>query len=161
MTLAAATAFQSLASPDQPFRFVYVSGAGATTRPGRFTSLFARVKGDTETALASLRAANPPFHASSLRAAAVDPRDHTAIHPYVPVQPLYLRALLPVLRPFILALYPSFHSPTEEMGHFLAGLAMGRYDDALRRPAKDIERIGEFPIIENSAYRRLVQPTPN
>ena len=49
--LAAARAFTALPESGVPFKFVYVSGEGATTSPGIFTPHFGLVKGRVETAL--------------------------------------------------------------------------------------------------------------
>lgn len=152
--LEAAKAFQGLASDEEPFNFVYVSGSGATTEPGWFTGLFARVKGEVEVALAQMRRANPNFHTVSARPAAVDASAHDAIKQYIPTPPLFLRILLPVLGPPIRTFYTGFHSPTEPLGRVLTELAMGRYKDRLVA-GKDVQKIGEFPILENTALRRL------
>ncbi|RHZ45582.1 putative nucleoside-diphosphate-sugar epimerases [Aspergillus thermomutatus] len=151
--LEAAKAFQSLPSPTQSFHFVYVSGAGATTKPGFFASLFARVKGETEVELAQLRRQSPLFRASSVRPAFVDCAHHGAIKKYLPPRPAYetlLRPLGPVMR----GMAPGLCSPTEHLGRFLTEMAMGRYEDRLVG-GKDVQMVGEMPILENTAFRRL------
>ncbi|KAH8651073.1 nucleoside-diphosphate-sugar epimerase [Xylariales sp. PMI_506] len=156
MALEAASAFQGLGSEEQPFNFVYVSGAGATTTPGRFSQIFARVKGETELALAAMRNAHPAtFHAVSVRPAGIDPSAHEAIHAYVPRPPLGYRIAAPVLLPALRAFYPQMVSPTEPLGRFFAELAMGRHKDQFAAPAKDVQMVGEFPILENTVFRRL------
>ncbi|KAI1775862.1 putative nucleoside-diphosphate-sugar epimerase [Hypoxylon cercidicola] len=152
--LAASKAFQTLASEQEPFNFVYVSGAGATTEPGRFSAIFARTKGETEVALAEMRKANPIFHASSIRAGFVDSARHDAIKPYIPVPNLMYRALLSILAPPIRCGFQWACSPTDELGRFLAEVAMGRYKSQFTQ-GKDIQMIGKFPILENTAFRRL------
>ncbi|KAL7629838.1 hypothetical protein AAE478_001361 [Parahypoxylon ruwenzoriense] len=151
--LAASKAFQTLASEQEPFNFVYVSGAGATTQPGRFSAIFARTKGETELALAAMRKANPLFHASSVRPAFIDSASHDAIKPYIPVPSLALRASIGLLGPVIRCGVQSSWSPTQDLGRFLAEMAMGRYKDQFN--ANDIQMEGEFPTLENSAFRRL------
>ncbi|KAI1413947.1 putative nucleoside-diphosphate-sugar epimerase [Hypoxylon sp. FL1857] len=151
--LAASKAFQTLPPEQEPFNFVYVSGGGATTQPGRFSAIFARVKGETELALAAMRKANPFFHASSVRPAFIDAAKHDAIKPYIPVQSLPIRATTTVLGPAIRCGAQSYWSPTYELGKFLTEMAMGRYKDQFK--ANDIQMEGEFPILENSAFRRL------
>ncbi|KAI1206035.1 putative nucleoside-diphosphate-sugar epimerase [Annulohypoxylon truncatum] len=151
--LAASKAFQTLASEQEPFNFVYVSGAGATTQPGRFSAIFARVKGETELALAEMRKANPFYHASSVRPAFVDAAKHDAIKPYIPAQPFAIRATGVTLGPAIRCGMPSYWSPTADLGRFLTEIAMGRYKGQFK--ANDIQMEGEFPILENSAFRRL------
>ncbi|KAK8042883.1 nucleoside-diphosphate-sugar epimerase, partial [Apiospora phragmitis] len=152
----AAKAFQDLPpSAAEPFHFVYVSGAGATTDPGRFTSLFGRVKGETELALAALmRKPCDRLRAMSVRPAGVDGGAHAAIRPYLPTPPLALRLMVPVLMPAIRSLAPGFHSPTEPLGRFLVELAMGRHAEQLRVEGNGVQRVGEFPILENSVFRR-------
>ncbi|KAI2633538.1 putative nucleoside-diphosphate-sugar epimerase [Hypomontagnella submonticulosa] len=152
-TLAASEAFQALGSEQEPFNFVYISGEGATTQPGRFSAIFARVKGETELALAEMRKANPSFHASSVRPAFIDSASHDAIKPYIPVPNLLYRTLLPVVGPAIRCGFTGSWSPTQDLGRFLTEMAMGRYKDQL--VAKDIQMVGEFPILANTAFRRL------
>ncbi|KAK7996746.1 hypothetical protein PG989_004786 [Apiospora arundinis] len=145
----AAKAFQDLAPEEEPFHFVYVSGAGATTEPGRFTSLFGRVKGETELALAAMMRnhSQQRFRALSMRPAG----------PYLPTPPLALRVMRPVLLPAIRGLAPAFHSPTEPLGRFLTELAMGRHGEQLRGEGKGLQMVGEFPILENSVFRRIAK----
>ncbi|KAK8010222.1 hypothetical protein PG990_009187 [Apiospora arundinis] len=155
----AAKAFQDLAPEEEPFHFVYVSGAGATTAPGRFTSLFGQVKGETELALAAMMRnhSQQRFRALSMRPAGVDGTGHAAIQPYLPTPPLALRMMRPVLLPAIRGLAPAFHSPTEPLGRFLTELAMGRHGEQLRAEGKGLQMVGEFPILENSVFRRIAK----
>ncbi|ROW12813.1 hypothetical protein VMCG_00789 [Cytospora schulzeri] len=152
--LEAAKAFQGLAPDGEPFNFVYVSGHGATTEPGIFTSLFARVKGEVEARLAEMRRADPGFHALSARPAAVDASAHDAIGPYIPTRPLIVRVMLPVLGPPIRTFCKGLHSPTEHLGRVLTELAMGRYEDRFVA-GRDVQKIGEFSILENPVLRRF------
>ncbi|KAI1738642.1 putative nucleoside-diphosphate-sugar epimerase [Xylaria scruposa] len=151
--LAASQAFQGLANENKPFNFVYVSGRGATTEPGRFTPIFGRVKGETEIALAALRKQNPLMQASSVRPAAVDGTAHEAIKKYLPTAPLVYRMMAPLLLTPIRVGMPGMHSPTLELGRFLTEMAMGKH--LITSPAPDIAMIGEFPLLENPAFRRL------
>lgn len=152
--MAAAKAFQNLASETEPFNFVYVSGAGASTEPGRFAPIFARVKGETELALADLRKQNPHLHALSTRPAFVDPSAHRAIKNYIPAKPAMIGLLELVLaHPIRLALKGQ-HSPTEPLGRVLTELAMGKHKDQLVA-GNGIQKVGNFPILENSVLRRL------
>ncbi|KAI1801802.1 putative nucleoside-diphosphate-sugar epimerase [Daldinia bambusicola] len=152
-TLAASKAFLALSSEEKPFNFVYVSGLGATLQPGRFSPIFARVKGETELALAEMRKTNPPFHASSVRAGFVDSASHDAIKPYLPAKAPVIKATEMLLGLPIRYAAKSLWSPTQDLGRFLTEMATGRYKDQLK--AKDIQMEGEFPILENSAFRRL------
>ncbi|KAI1496049.1 nucleoside-diphosphate-sugar epimerase [Biscogniauxia marginata] len=158
-TLEASKAFQALPAEQEPFNFVYVSGHGATTEPGRFSAIFARTKGETELALADMRKANPLFHASSVRPAAIDAATHEAIKLYVPVQPLPIRVLAAVLMTPVRVAYKSLWSPTQDLGRFLTEMAMGKHQ--IISPTSDIQMIGEFPILENTAFRRLAGLDPN
>lgn len=152
--LAASQAFQELAQ-DEPFNFVYVSGYGATTEPGRFSAIFARVKGETELALAALRKQHPLMHTMTARPAGVDGSDNEATQKYLPTSPLSTRLMGPFLLTPIKYLVPSFHSPTGELGKVLTELALGKHADSLTSSTSDISMIGQFPIIENTALRRL------
>ncbi|KAJ0115616.1 nucleoside-diphosphate-sugar epimerase [Diaporthe amygdali] len=154
-TLRAAEAFQTLGSEEQPFNFVFVSGEGTTHNPGRFTPIFGRVKGETEKALAEMRKANPSFHASSIRPAFVDAAHHDAIKPYIPAQGLARDAMLAVLGPPVRAFLKGSWSPTLPMGRFMTEMAMGKFDTQMRAGGPAIEKIGEFPVLGNSAFRRL------
>ena len=62
MTLEAAPAFGQLNS-DEPdnFRFIFISGEGATSDPDRLTAKFGRVKGQAEAALMEMESKNPQF----------------------------------------------------------------------------------------------------
>ena len=62
--LAAAKAFSTLPPAGKPFKFVYVSGEGATTSPGFLTPFFGRIKGQAESEL--LKLSQAPEH-SNLR----------------------------------------------------------------------------------------------
>ncbi|OIW32670.1 hypothetical protein CONLIGDRAFT_630319 [Coniochaeta ligniaria NRRL 30616] len=156
--LAAAQAFQSLPStPDlkpQPFNFIYVSGAGTTHNPGLFTSLFARVKGETELLLASMRASNPSFHALSVRPAGVDWTAHAAIKPYLSMSWLKTGVFTALLAP-IRVLAPGQISPTEPLGKFLAECAAGKWEGKMTGPGFD--QVGEsgFTVVHNLGFRRL------
>ncbi|KAI1474886.1 putative nucleoside-diphosphate-sugar epimerase [Daldinia eschscholtzii] len=152
-TLAASKAFETLGSDEKPFNFVYVSGMGATTQPGRFSAIFARVKGETELALAEMRKTRPSFHASSVRPGYVDASSHDAIKPYIPAKLPLLKAAEVFMGIPIKYAMKSYWSPTQDLGRFLTEMAMGRYKDQLK--AKDIQMEGDFPILENSAFRRL------
>lgn len=153
-TLEAAKAFSTLATVDEPFNFVYVSGNGATTEPGRFSAIFARVKGETELALAALRKDNPNLYASSVRPAYVDAGDHAAIASYVPQRPFVHRFFEAFVGPPVKFGYRSLHSPTEPLGRFLTEIALGKHRDQFVA-GKGVQMVGSFPILENSVLRQL------
>lgn len=154
-TLRAAKAFQTLSTEAQPLNFVYVSGLGATLQPGRFTPIFARVKGETEIALAEMRKANPAFRSLSIRPAGIDATNHRAIQPYLPTPGLVKRLLLPPTNALIRNFWPSVDSPTEPLGKFMTEMAMGKWD--AKYDGVGIEKLGHLPILENKAFRRLAE----
>jgi hypothetical protein len=92
------------------------------------------------------------MHTSSVRPAGVDASAHEAIKKYLPTPPLVYRMLAPVLAAPMRAMMPSLHSPTQELGQVFTELAMGKHSIT---PGKDIATIGDFPILENPAIRRL------
>lgn len=154
-TLAGAKAFADLAPGDEPFRFIYVSGMGATQAPGIFTASFARVKGETETKLDEMRAANPRFAAESVRPAGVDASDHPAIKPFLPDPGLLYKAMDYTLVPAIKTFMRSLHAPTEPLGKFLAEMAAGKHQAELK--GKDVVTLsGGLRLIENTAIRRIM-----
>ena len=155
-TLRAAEAFTTLGTESQPFNFVYVSGEGSTLTPGRFTPIFGRIKGETEKALADLRTSNPrTFHTSSIRPAFVDAARHDAIKPYIPAAGAAMSAMQAVLGPPIRGFYKAGWSPTLPLGRFMTEAAMGRWDGGMAAGGVGVEKIGEFPILGNVAFRRL------
>ncbi|CAK7237472.1 hypothetical protein SBRCBS47491_009987 [Sporothrix bragantina] len=177
-TMAAAEAFRKIPAEDpsktetEPFRFVYVSGLGAETKPGMMTQRFGKIKGEVEVALAEMTNQTPnpapgsglrPFLGSSVRPAGVDPHGHTALAPYVPDVPqLSLRLTRVFLAPVLRVAYPSMISPTLPLGMFLAGSAMGKYSAQLTNEATkragDVEWYGgnKFAIVNNTAFRRIM-----
>ncbi|KAK4072137.1 hypothetical protein Trihar35433_4201 [Trichoderma harzianum] len=154
-TLAAAKSFSTLTtSPSEPFRFIYVSGEGATQKPGRFSAIFAQVKGETETELGNLTASNPTsIQADSVRPAFVDPREHKAILPYIPDPGALYKVSVAALSPFI-GLMKGMHSPTEHLGDFLTRMAMGKVDSQLEGPGAF--KLGGSWVVENVGFRRIM-----
>lgn len=144
--LEAAKAFSSLRDPAstgtdakandtadaRKFRFIYVSGEGATWTPRAWTAQFGRVKGETERALIQLGHQSPFDKVLSVYAArpgAVD--GHNQPWLWAPIlrekrsgfQRFYLKALMASIR--VGAVGQALHSPTEELGRVLVELAMG------------------------------------
>jgi uncharacterized protein YbjT (DUF2867 family) len=150
-TLEAAQAFSGLSDN---FKFVYVSGEGATTTPGMFTPFFGRVKGDTEAALLDLGQKTPTLRVFSLRPGAVDPYAHPEVLKAVAAKlnsrPLWYRAAAHVFLPAFRATYKDGVSPTKDLGRVLTDLAMGSGEPL---EGKGIE--GEGRIITNAGFRRL------
>ncbi|KAM0664584.1 hypothetical protein ACQRIT_001723 [Beauveria bassiana] len=151
--LAAASVFAGFGAPRRPFRFVYVSGEGATQTPGRFAAAFARVKGETEQGLADLTAGScGTLQADAVRPAFVDAAQHDAIRPYIPDQGLLYRATLAVLGPVVRTALPDSHSPTSMLGSFLTEMAMGAKDASLQ--ANGAFHLGLSWIVPNAAIRK-------
>jgi hypothetical protein len=157
-TPAAAAADNAKAQAKPPFRFVYVSGAGSTFTPGLFTSLFGRVKGETELALAAMVDRDPAaWQAVTVRPAAPDFAAHDAIKPYVPAQGAVRHVADAVLLPIIRTAAKSLWAPTAPLGTFLTEMAMGKWD-AGRLAGPGVEKVGEngFFVVENGAFRRAM-----
>lgn len=133
---------------------MFVSGQGTTTKPGFSTPFFGRIKGETEVALASFRETHPTFHASSSRLGGVDPASHDAIKPYVPALPMWRNAAGLVLLPAMRVALAGMYTPTKPIGEFLVELAQGKRNDDVK--GDGVEWLGKFPIIDNSAIRRIM-----
>ncbi|KAF6232479.1 hypothetical protein HO173_009359 [Letharia columbiana] len=148
--LAAAKAFASLS---ESFNFVYVSGEGATTTPGRFTPFFGRVKGRIEAQLQAL--STEPAYASlkvySLRPAGVDPKFHEEIHGWIPkLKPAGKAVGYPIVFTILRTVNPGFISPTRELGKVLVDLAM---NDG--KPLSGAGVLADGRTISNLGMRRL------
>ncbi|RSL55251.1 hypothetical protein CEP54_009501 [Fusarium duplospermum] len=151
--LAAIKAFSSLTPDDGPFRFIYVSGGGATLNPGLTTPFYGLIKGEVEKALSELR--TPRFHIESVRPAGVDALNHDAIKPHIPDPGAAYHAMDFVLGPLMRTVLHPLHSPTEKLGPFLVGMAMGKYDKQLDAGGKGITDVNGSKILDNWAFRRL------
>jgi hypothetical protein len=150
--LAAARAFATLPASNTGFKFVYVSGEGATTSPGLLTPHFGLIKGRAEAALLSL-SKDPQFHnlrPFSLRPAGIDVTFHPEVHEWMPkkegMEKLVNSTLLPILR----HTWSGMISPTEDLARVLTALASG--DGA---PLEGTGLEGDGRIISNVGMRRL------
>ncbi|CAI7581811.1 unnamed protein product [Penicillium bialowiezense] len=156
-TMAAANAFSTIKPSNPPFRFIHVSGEGATQEPGRFAPIFARVKGETESLLGKLSEENPNFRVDSVRPAFVDPASHNAIKPYLPsggwVEAV-TKVGIALLAPGVRCFYKSMHSPTQHLGPFLTDMAMGRHETKLQGPG--VFKLGGGFVVENVGMRRVL-----
>jgi hypothetical protein len=139
----------------EPFRFIYVSGHGATFSPTYFTFIFGRVKGETEKGLSELR--TPQFHIEPVRPAGVDATNHDAIKPYISNLVMLLNVLNVLMRLLMGTMLNSLHNPTEQLGPFLAGMVMGKYDKQLDAGGEGIANLNGSRILEDLAFRRLYQ----
>jgi hypothetical protein len=150
--LAAAKAFTTLSDPPKPFKFVYVSGEGATTSPGIFTAHFGLIKGRTEAALLAL--SKEPTYANlrpfSLRPGGVDPTFHLEVHAWIPPRKGLLKLADKTLLPVLRGMGPSMLSPTKDLSRVLTDLAMGNGEPL---EGKGVE--GEGRTVSNVGIRRL------
>ncbi|KAL2679200.1 hypothetical protein Neosp_009964 [[Neocosmospora] mangrovei] len=151
--IAAVKAFSNLLPDVEPFRFIYVSSGGATLNPGISTPFYGRVKGETERALSELR--TPRLHIESVRPVGVDASNHDSIKPYLPDPGMAYHAMSFVLGPLMRTVLHPLHSPTEQLGAFLAKMAMGKYDKQLDAGGKGITDLNGSRILDNWAFRRL------
>ena len=145
--LAAAQAF---GSNGRPFNFVYVSGEGATTTPGRFSPIFARVKGETEQALLNITAELPDLRVYSARPGGVDSAHDPEVHEVAKGKRVGTRRLEPVLMPLFRTFYASMVSPTKELGKVLVQLAES---DGKQLDGDGIS--GDGRTVSNVALRRM------
>ncbi|RYN40797.1 hypothetical protein AA0112_g2483 [Alternaria arborescens] len=143
--MAAARAFSTM-HPDSPFTFVHVSGEGATQAPGTFTPLYGRVKGQVESELFDLGKSKPMFRVYNVRPGGVDWTKHTAIHPFIPPQAAWKKAIIAPMN----LVYKTMMTPTKEMGAVMTELAMSRGE---RLEGKDIGMEGR--LVSNVALRRM------
>ncbi|KAL6250482.1 hypothetical protein RBB50_002784 [Rhinocladiella similis] len=139
------------------FKFIYVSGEGATQTPGRLTPLFGRVKGETETALINL-AKEPGLRnrlgVYSVRPAGVDGTNQPWIWRKImrDQRSVFQRVVLANLLPPIRVLgRESWLSPTEELGRVLVEMALSEKEDGYQGGGVT----GEGRILGNAFLRRL------
>ena len=130
-----------------------LTGEGATTKPGRFTPFFGRVKGRMEAELQALTAepAYTTLKCYSLRPAAVDPRFHAEIHAWIPkLKPAVKAVVYPVVLAGLRVVSPGLISPTKELGKILVELAMSD-----GKPLSGPGVVAEGRTISNVGMRRL------
>ena len=136
----AAKAFSSLREPEpsssgeagsKQFKFIYVSGEGATLHPRPWTPIFGRVKGETERALLEVSKTakySPLLSVYSVRPAAVDGKNQPWIWDQISntkrtaFQRFYMKALMVPIRGGWFG--EATHSPTEELGRVLVEMAV-------------------------------------
>jgi hypothetical protein len=150
--LAAARAFTKIPGNPKPFKFVYISGQGATTSPGIFTQQFGVIKGLAEASLLAL-AKEPDFmnlRPYSLRPGGVDPSQHPEIHKFMPQRKGFQKAMEESLVSALRVTMKSMISPTRELGRVATDLASG---DGEPLQGKGLEDEGR--ILSNVAIRRL------
>ncbi|KAI9736304.1 MAG: hypothetical protein M1834_001190 [Cirrosporium novae-zelandiae] len=146
--LAAASAFATLSSP---FKFVYVSGEGATTSPGLLTPYFGHIKGQCEAALLSLMSKYPSLRPYSLRPAMVDSFGDPKVAEVAGGRRKgILKVVEYTLKPAIRTVWSSGVSPTQDLGRVLTDLAMG---DGERLEGSGMS--GDGRTLSNKAMRRI------
>ncbi|KAF7911591.1 hypothetical protein EAE99_011145 [Botrytis elliptica] len=125
-TLRAARAFPSLSSP-KPFKFLYISGEGATTSPGMLTPMFGVVKGETEAELLALPAEEgcENLKVYNVRPAAVDSSQHGEVKEFVPQRTGFLKLVDIGFTPVVRAVGKNLLTPTREMGKVITELMLG------------------------------------
>jgi hypothetical protein len=131
-----------------------VSGLLATQTPGPFTTLQARVKGETEILLS--KQVTQDFHIEAPRPGAVDPSGHTAILPFIPDAGMLAKTARAVAIP-VMSQFSGLYSPSEELGQYLMEMAMGRFDDRLdeEQATVDVPLVeGGLRVVTNKAMRR-------
>jgi hypothetical protein len=103
-----------------------------------------------------MQKANPSsFRATTVRPAMVDWTEHTELKPFLPDLGLFKNVAASVMSPIIKHLIPSKWSPTEPLGRFLTGMAMGMWDGAL--DGEGVQRLpGGFAVVGSTGIRRLV-----
>ncbi|KIW96582.1 uncharacterized protein Z519_01973 [Cladophialophora bantiana CBS 173.52] len=170
-TLAAAKAFSSLresasASPeskphDKEFKFIYVSGEGATLHPRPWTPLYGRIKGETEHSLLKL-SKTPPYSnllsVYSIRPAAVDGSyqpwlwDHILKEKRTAFQRFYLKTFIAPIRWGFFG--EAMHSPTDELGRVLVEMAVGEQRGPFE-VGDGVDKEGEGRMLGNKRLRML------
>jgi nucleoside-diphosphate-sugar epimerase len=132
-----------------PCSFVLVSGEGATQKPGAFTPLFGKVKGQAETDLLNFSEKNSNISVYVARPAAVDPGQHKELLALgkTSATPMLAKVLFPAMY----TIYPSMMSPTRELGQALVKLAMMK-GEAVQGPG--VEQNGR--IVNNVGLRSMV-----
>ena len=147
-SIEAAKAFSSLRQSEaeagnteaKKFKFIYISGEGATLHPRPWTPTFGRFKGETERALLELSKTarySPLLSIYSVRPAAVDGKNQPWIwneilgNKKTGFQRFYLEALMKPIRNGWAG--HAFHSPTDELGKVLVEMAIR-------------EETGPFPV---------------
>ncbi|OCT46505.1 nucleoside-diphosphate-sugar epimerase [Cladophialophora carrionii] len=129
---AAADAGEASETASETFKFVYVSGEGATLHPRPWTPIYGRVKGETERALLDLSKTaqySPLLSVYSVRPAAVDGANQPWIWDQVlhtkrtAFQRFYLKGLMHPIR-WGWAGGEATHSPTEALGRVLVDMAV-------------------------------------
>lgn len=111
-----------------------------------FTQIYARVKGQTELALFNLAKATPNLNVYNTRPGGVDWANRPEIHPFIPYQPMWKRAMPAPLN----VVYKSLMTPTRPMGRIMTELALLKGEPL---QGSGIEMEGT--LVTNVAFRRM------
>lgn len=107
--------------------------------------------------LSEMRIANPRLLADAVGPGFVDGKGHAAIQPYLQNQGLFIDGSRMLLRRPIEAAARWLHCPTEPLGRFLVGMALGKYEEELRRGDVDIVTMNSgLRIIKNTAITQMM-----
>jgi hypothetical protein len=100
--------------------------------------------------------ANPStFRATTVRPAFIDFSGHGELKPFLPDMGVLKSVATSVFSPVAKHLARSLWSPTEPLGRFLTGMAMGMWDGALE--GEGVEKLpGGFTVVANTGMRRIM-----
>ena len=165
--LALATSLISARQPSkatqQPLNFVYVSGEGATHSPGRFTQIFARVKGEAELALLSL--SKEPQNTAKLAVFCPRPGGIHSTDPQIWSESLArrnfaMRSVMKGLLPVYKVLNPGMLVTAEDLAGVLVRMAL-REDGKDYADEKGLDKAGwmscEGRVLQNLAIKELAK----
>ncbi|KAM3075156.1 hypothetical protein ACMFMG_007390 [Clarireedia jacksonii] len=151
-TMRAAQSFASLRRPS-PFKFIYVSGEGATQTPSAMTPMFSTIKGQAEADLIAL-SSQPEYdnlRVINVRPGAVDSSEHQEIAEFVPKKSMMMKMATFALVPLIKGLQRDWITPTRNFGEVCTQLVTGNGE---KLEGKGV--VGaEGRILSNVALRRL------
>ncbi|OCL13453.1 hypothetical protein AOQ84DRAFT_310556 [Glonium stellatum] len=153
-TLSFANALANTTGRNTPYIFIFISGEGATHSPGPLTTLYGRIKGETEIALLSLSNSvingQDTLRVYVVRPGAVDPSDQPDIRDFIPKKGGVLGTIEPPVRAVMSVIYKRMHTPSKEMGQAIVTLATGTGGPL---KAKGVEGGGR--IVTNIGLRNL------
>ena len=126
-----------------------------TRTPGRFSALFARVKGETEKSLLAISSENPGLRVFNVRPGFIDPTQGLPLREGQ--QPFMFRAMN-FAAPAIRALAPSHVIPTGSLANVLVRCVEEKGSlDEIRSKMNGVGCIieGDNILLENTGIRRL------
>jgi len=148
--LVAAKEFSTL---NDHFRFIYVSGEGATTKPGILTPYFGKIKGQAERELIDLSKSTPSLDVISMRPGGIDWAGHPEVAEEMKQRKTsFGTKAVEYIIPVFKAVMPSMLSPTRDLGKFLVDLAL-KLDWHPKGPGT----FEDGAIVSNTGFLRLVK----